>query len=98
MRIICDTVVLIPLRAVSGFMASASDIGRFWIEKTALAPASLISFTLVMLPAMAITVATRYIHSHASILHRDDYDNAVKLVVEVIKRLDRDKVNEITFN
>ena len=49
-------------------------------------------------PAMAITVATRYIHSHASILHRDDYDNAVKLVVEVIKRLDRDKVNEITFN
>ena len=49
-------------------------------------------------PAMAITVATRYIHSHSSILHRDDYDNAVKLIVEVIKRLDRDKVNEITFN
>ena len=47
---------------------------------------------------MAITVATRYIHSHSSILHRDDYDNAVKLIVEVIKKLDRDTVNKITFD
>ena len=48
-------------------------------------------------PSLAIGVATRYIHSHAGILHRDDYDNAVKLIVEVIKRLDRDAVNKITF-
>jgi len=48
-------------------------------------------------PALAITIATRYIHSHAGILHRDDYENAVKLITEVIKRLDRDAVNTITF-
>ena len=48
-------------------------------------------------PSLAIGVATRYIHSHAGILHRDDYDNAVKLIVEVIKRLDRDTVNRIKF-
>ena len=36
-------------------------------------------------PALSIGIATRYIHSHAGILHRDDYDNAVKLMVEVIK-------------
>ncbi|GLC88337.1 M42 family metallopeptidase [Lysinibacillus piscis] len=48
-------------------------------------------------PALAIGVATRYIHSHAGILHRDDYDNAVKLIVEVIKKLDRDAVNHIIF-
>lgn len=37
------------------------------------------------IPALSIGIATRYIHSHAGILHRDDYDNAVKLMVEVIK-------------
>jgi len=50
------------------------------------------------IPALSIGIATRYIHSHAGILHRDDYDNAVKLVVEVIKKLDRDAVNKIIFD
>lgn len=48
-------------------------------------------------PSLAITIATRYIHSHAGILHRDDYENAVKLLVEVIKRLDKETVEKITF-
>ena len=48
-------------------------------------------------PALAITIATRYIHSHAAMLHRDDYENAVKLIVEVIKRLDREAVDKLTF-
>lgn len=48
-------------------------------------------------PALSITIATRYIHSHAAMLHRDDYENAVKLITEVVKRLDRDTVNKITF-
>ncbi len=48
-------------------------------------------------PSLAITIATRYIHSHAAMLHRDDYENAVKLITEVIKRLDRETVNKIKF-
>lgn len=48
-------------------------------------------------PALSITIATRYIHSHAAMLHRDDFDNAVKLIVEVIKKLDSEKVKEIRF-
>ncbi|WP_059103846.1 M42 family metallopeptidase [Shouchella shacheensis] len=48
-------------------------------------------------PALSITVATRYIHTHAGILHRDDYENTVKLLVEVIKRLDADTVKRLTF-
>lgn len=48
-------------------------------------------------PSLAITIATRYIHTHAGILHRDDYENAVKLITEVVKRLDKDTVNKITF-
>lgn len=49
-------------------------------------------------PAMAIGIATRYIHSHAAILHRDDYENTVKLIVELVKKLDRDTVNKIVFD
>lgn len=46
-------------------------------------------------PSLSITIATRYIHSHAGILHRDDFENAVKLIVEVIKKLDKDTVKEL---
>jgi putative aminopeptidase FrvX len=46
-------------------------------------------------PSLVVGVATRYIHSHAAILHRDDFDNAVKLLVAVIKRLDQKKLEEI---
>ena len=48
-------------------------------------------------PALSITIATRYIHTHAAILHQDDFENAVKLIVEVIKGMDAEKVKEITF-
>ncbi|WP_431027479.1 M42 family metallopeptidase [Lysinibacillus sp. LZ02] len=49
-------------------------------------------------PSLAIGVATRYIHSHAGILHRDDYENTVKLLVEIIKKLDQKTVNKIIFD
>ncbi|WP_027964654.1 M42 family metallopeptidase [Halalkalibacillus halophilus] len=49
-------------------------------------------------PALSITVPTRYIHSHAAMLHRDDYENVVKLIIEVIKKLDRETVEKLTFN
>ncbi|TSB48009.1 M42 family metallopeptidase [Alkalicoccobacillus porphyridii] len=48
-------------------------------------------------PALSITVATRYIHTHAAILHREDYQNAVNLIVEVIKKLDQKTVDALTF-
>ena len=46
-------------------------------------------------PSLVIAVPTRYIHSHYGIIHRDDYEHAVKLVVELVKRLDSDKVAEL---
>jgi endoglucanase len=47
-------------------------------------------------PTAVIAVPTRHIHSHSSIIHRDDYDNAVKLLVALIKRLDTATVAELT--
>ncbi|WP_034756428.1 M42 family metallopeptidase [Rossellomorea vietnamensis] len=46
-------------------------------------------------PSLTITVPTRYIHSHAALLHYDDYVNTVKLITDVVKRLDRNTFNEI---
>lgn len=39
-------------------------------------------------PALVIAIPTRYIHSAAGILFRKDFDNTVKLLVEVIRKLD----------
>ncbi len=46
-------------------------------------------------PAIVIGVPTRHIHSHVGIFHREDLENAVKLLVEVVKRLDEKKVEEL---
>ncbi|WP_313468226.1 M42 family metallopeptidase [Carnobacterium sp.] len=50
------------------------------------------------IPSLAITVATRYLHSHTSVIHEDDYLNTVKLVTEVVKRLDSKTVEKIRMN
>lgn len=46
-------------------------------------------------PCIYMGVATRYIHSHTSIIHRDDFDNLVKLLVAVIKKLDSKTVKQL---
>lgn len=48
-------------------------------------------------PSLAITVPTRYLHSHSSVIHEDDFENTVKLVEEVIRRLDKNTVDKIIY-
>jgi len=43
-------------------------------------------------PTIVLGVPTRHIHSHGGIIHRDDYENGVKLLTEVVARLDGDTV------
>jgi endoglucanase len=47
-------------------------------------------------PTIFIGLVTRYIHGHASMIHRDDYDNCVKLFYEVTRKLDADTVASLT--
>jgi putative aminopeptidase FrvX len=47
-------------------------------------------------PTIVIGVAARHIHSHSSIIHRHDYDNAVKLLIALIDRLDAKMVASLT--
>lgn len=46
-------------------------------------------------PSMALMVSTRYIHSHAAILHRDDFEHTVQLLVHVIKKIDKKTLEKI---
>jgi putative aminopeptidase FrvX len=46
-------------------------------------------------PTVVIGIPTRHVHSHNAILRRDDYDNAVKLVVGLVARLDKKTVAEL---
>jgi len=49
-------------------------------------------------PSIVIGFATRYIHSHAGLIHRDDMENAAKLVAAVIKKLDAETVQKVKDN
>ncbi|MCK0472882.1 M42 family metallopeptidase [Halalkalibacter sp. APA_J-10(15)] len=46
-------------------------------------------------PTLVVSVASRYIHSHVSIVHYDDLEHAVTLLCEVIKQLDDKTIQSI---
>ncbi len=47
-------------------------------------------------PTVVLGVPTRHIHSHNTILCRDDYDRALKLVVALVRKLDAETVAGLT--
>jgi endoglucanase len=47
-------------------------------------------------PSISMGVAARYIHSHVSIIDRRDFDMTVKLLVALVKRLDRKTVDRLS--
>jgi len=47
-------------------------------------------------PNLVMAVPTRHIHSHAGVIHRDDYDQTVRLVTSVIKKLNAETVANLT--
>ena len=48
-------------------------------------------------PTVVLTVPARHIHSHAAIIHRDDYDGALRLLIAVLERLDAETVTGLTI-
>ena len=47
-------------------------------------------------PSVVIGVPTRHIHSHVGLVNLEDAENAVKLVIELIKRLDKERIESFT--
>ncbi len=47
-------------------------------------------------PTVVLGVPARHIHSHSAIIHRDDYDRALRLLIGVVERLDAGTVHHLT--
>jgi endoglucanase len=62
--------------------AGGTDGGRFQLDRDGV-------------PTITIGIPSRYIHSAASMINRDDFDNATRLLVALMKRLDADMVAEL---
>jgi len=58
---------------------------------------SVIHLHKIGVPTIVIGVPTRHIHSHNSIIHRDDFDNAVKLISKTVQRLNKRNVGTFTI-
>ncbi len=46
-------------------------------------------------PSLVLSIPTRYIHSHNSIIHYDDYTAAVRLLTAIVQQLDSKKYEEL---
>ncbi len=46
-------------------------------------------------PSVNITVPTRYLHAHTGVIQRSDFDQAVQLLIEALRRLDQSTVSEL---
>jgi len=72
----------IPLQ-LSQVARGGTDAGRIHLNR-------------VGCPSVVISVPTRHIHSHVGLLSLEDTENAVKLVIELLKRLDAKTVESFT--
>jgi len=72
----------VPLQ-LSYVESGATDGGAIHLHKTGV-------------PTVVLSVPARHIHSHSSMIHRDDYDAAAKLLLAVINRLDAETVAGLT--
>lgn len=72
----------IPLQ-LSAVEAGATDGGAIHLHNTGV-------------PTVVLSVPARHIHSHSSIIHRDDYDGALSLLVALTERLDQETVAGFT--
>ena len=71
----------IPLQ-VDAMARGGTDAGRMHIHRGGV-------------PSLVLAVPTRYIHTHQGIIHLDDYENALRLLIAMIKRLDRATVADL---
>ena len=72
----------IPLQ-LSQVAKGGTDAGRIHLDRAGC-------------PSVVISVPTRHIHSHVGLFNLEDAENAVKLIIELLKRLDEKTVEGFT--
>ena len=90
---------MIPHKKLLNFVIQVAEELEIPFQYTVIAgggtDAGMMHLTRNGVPSIAITVPVRYLHSHTSVIHEDDYLNTVKLVTEVVRRLDVEAVKEL---
>lgn len=49
-------------------------------------------------PTIYLGVAARYVHTDVEMIHADDIEATVELVLQVVKKLNREVISELTYN
>ena len=92
---------MIPNQPLKEFIINTADNAGISLQLSQIArggtDAGKIHLSKVGCPSAVIGVPTRHIHSHVGMLSLQDTENAIKLVTEVIKNLDKKKVEEFTY-
>jgi len=90
---------MIPHKKFRDFVIDVADEEKIPYQLTVITgggtDAGRMHLALNGVPSIAIGVPVRYLHSHTSVIHEDDYLNMVKLVKEVVRRLDKETVAEL---
>ncbi len=91
---------MIPNQELLEFVLSTADRSKIPYQLSQIArggtDAGIIHISNAGCPSLVIGVPTRHIHAHAGLLSLSDTENAIKLLVEVIKKMDRKKVDSFT--
>ncbi|WP_054949730.1 M42 family metallopeptidase [Numidum massiliense] len=90
---------MVAHRGLRDFMldiAESNDIKyQFYMSPGGGTDAGRVHMTGSGVPSSVIGIVSRYIHSHASIMHIDDYEQAKALLTAVVKSLDKSAVETI---
>lgn len=73
----------IPVQLTS-LLRGGTDGGQMHLSKTGA-------------PTIALCLPVRYLHTHTSLIHQDDYDNLVKLIIAIVDALNEETVQAITY-
>jgi len=91
---------MIPNVGLKEFVIKTAEAGRIPYHLSSMdrggTDGGRVHVSRIGVPSIVIGAPVRYIHSHNSILCRTDYDNTVKLIAEVIRKLDTKTVKSFT--
>jgi len=82
-RMVLETAKQAQIPLQLSMVSGGTDAGKFHQHKTGC-------------PSVVISVPTRHIHSHVGYLSLKDVENAIRLIIEVIKKLDKETVESFT--
>ena len=84
---------MIPNQGLKEFIIDTADKHKIPLQLSQMArggtDAGIIHLTRAGCPSIVLGIPTRHIHSHVGILSLDDVENCIKLVIEVVKTLDK---------